>query len=1174
MRALFGEGLHPDADVLTAQLIREGVKPADAVARVRLGSRFMTPSKSDDGWVQAVGAAYREFREEHGRTPEAGIERDMIRWNVARELLAAQSGKTDLDDAVVMKFLANIGRQPRQPVAGYDLVFTPVKSFSVLWILADRDRAEALHRIHQDAVTQTLDWVQTEAGKTRVAAAGVAQMDTDGLTVTLFEHFDSRSGDPNLHTHAAVSTKVRGVDGKWRSLDGRILHNLGVAASERYNMLIQVLSQERLGLQFEDVSHGENKRPVAEIAGVDRELCRARSSRRVAIENTYKDLVADYVSAHGHTPPRKAQIAMMQKANLATRQRKETPRSLTEIRATEREFADSFLGVEGVAGMLARVFDRGGATTDEQVDDLSVEALAARVVSTVEAKRSTWRVDHVEAEANRVCAVWARTHPGVDVLQVKDQVVEAALSRCVSLSVESENPVPDELRLASGESIYRLYRGGFYTSNTVLEKEDALVSALHEQSGFRVERDVFDRVRDTLAGDDGVRIDESQTALARHFASSGATLAVGIGPAGSGKTTSMRLFARTVEAAGGRVIALAPTASSSSVLGAELDVRADTAAKMLQIHTSGSHEQKQSDAYRVDDKTVLLVDEAGIANLDTLHALYRLAVENGASLRLIGDHRQLSAIEAGGTLRLLANDPATVTLTNLYRFKDQEEAAATLKIREGHQDGLDFYVVNNRVHGGLREILLDDLYTGFERDEHAGLISIMAAGTNEEVSRLNQRAQAQRVTDGVVRVTGVQLADGNVVGVGDRIVTRKNNRLLRSNRGKDFVANGHLWSVTGVNSDGSVTVKHATHGGVLTLPHEYVAEHVQLGYATTITRTQGMTVDTTHTMVAQDATSREQLYVGVTRGRERNDLYVITDDVLDIGVHSPDWSRDSIRHGLERVLARETAELSATETWLNEIEHAESLAGMVPAYNDAVSRVINAAETKRFEALIRTIFTPDTAEKIITDPAWVALQKRLIEHENTGADLAQLLRDANAHEHLDDTDSRRSLTKILHYRIGTPSTTAPITDPVLSLPAWVQPTPPSGLTHTEVRDWAHREALRIHERIQTLTNQAITTEADWLEMIPRQPVAVDQARRWRTNIERIVAYRDHHRISDPAPLGLPRTGNDPAFRDALAALRELERADAAPQRANAPDIPVRRGWEQQPEKQHQPRQHL
>src|SRR5665811_190756 len=106
------------------------------------------------------------------------------------------------------------------------------------------------------------------------------RIDTHGLVAAVFDHPDSRTGDPNLHTHVAVSAKVQGVDGAWRSLDMRVLHAMAVSASETYNTGIEDELRTRLGVEFVELEGGRGRRPVREIAGIPDALLKAFSSRR------------------------------------------------------------------------------------------------------------------------------------------------------------------------------------------------------------------------------------------------------------------------------------------------------------------------------------------------------------------------------------------------------------------------------------------------------------------------------------------------------------------------------------------------------------------------------------------------------------------------------------------------------------------------------------------------------------------------------------------------------------------------------------------------------------------------------------------------------------------------------------------------------------------------------
>ena len=149
----------------------------------------------------------------------------------------------------------------------------------------------------------------------------------------------------------------------------------------------------------------------------------------------------------------------------------------------------------------------------------------------------------------------------------------------------------------------------------------------------------------------------------------------------------------------------------------------------------------------------------------------------------------------------------------------------------------------------------------------------MIAADTATVAELNRRARRDRIAGGTVAEEGLDVAAGQTAGVGDEIITRQNDRTLSTGRG--WVKNGDRWTVTATWEDGRMTVRRTTGGPEVMLPAGYVAEHVDLAYASTAHRIQGRTVDTAHALVSA-ATTREVLYVAATRGRHSNRLYVDT----------------------------------------------------------------------------------------------------------------------------------------------------------------------------------------------------------------------------------------------------------------------------------------------------------
>jgi conjugative relaxase-like TrwC/TraI family protein len=226
-------------------------------------------------------------------------------------------------------------RRQRAAVAGFDLVFSPVKSAALLWAIDQRPWVRAaIRHAHEQARQAALDLLEEHAAYTRMGTGGIAQIATNGLIAAAFDHYDSRAGDPNLHTHVAVSSKVQGVDGKWRSLDARALYRMTVAASECYNTAFEAALTARLGVTFTprpDTTAG--REPVREIGGVPFGMIEHFSRRRAQIEARYAQLIREFRRVHGRDPAAAVCHQLARQANLGTRQGKKPPRCLDDKRA-------------------------------------------------------------------------------------------------------------------------------------------------------------------------------------------------------------------------------------------------------------------------------------------------------------------------------------------------------------------------------------------------------------------------------------------------------------------------------------------------------------------------------------------------------------------------------------------------------------------------------------------------------------------------------------------------------------------------------------------------------------------------------------------------------------------------------------------------------------------------
>ncbi|MEV3934379.1 MobF family relaxase [Glycomyces sp. NPDC049804] len=1138
MRNLFGEGLHPDAEARQDSYLEAHLVPglskterhrvhAAAERAGKLGQKFPA-YKTLDPFDQRVAKRLGDIESETGRQPTP---------------------------AEIAKVKREESHRQRAGVAGYDLVFTPVKSVSVLWALHTDERVRSeVKAAHDAAVTAVVAMLEEHAAFTRAGAGGAAQIETTGLVATAFDHYDSRSGDPDLHTHLAVANKVQGADGKWRSLDGSALYAIGVAASETYNSTVEAELTARLGVSFtERPGPARGGRPVREIEGIDPAVLKHFSARRSVIESRYAELRAEFRARYGREPDPNTARELAQQATLETREGKEKPRPLADARRDWTAQAIARFGpsvIDQVADTVpaAPRPDVIAALSPEQVKEVTT-----RVLRVVAAERATWTRWNVHAETMRqLRAEFAFTDPDAQ-RAAADTVVSRALGagRSINLIVAPvETPVM--LQRSDGVSVFIRHESARYTSQAVLDAEARLVEAAQTPTVYSTSvAAVAERIA-AFETRSGRALDEGQRELVTAFAADDRLLAVGIGPAGSGKTTAMRAYKDVLAVEGRRLVGLAPSAQAAKVLEADLGITCSTVDKLLWSVCPGNllTGPELADALRrmankgealapvhgLKPGDVLLVDEASMAgtfNLDRLTALTDVA---GAQIRLLGDDCQLGAVASGGALRLIAAEAGATELRDLHRFQDPTFAQASLQLREGDATGLDYFTDRGRLHGGSRDAMLEAVYSGWKQDIAAGKTSLMMAYSNTVVAELSDRARVDRIAVGEVREEGVALHNGSTAGCGDWIVTRDNNYRLKYNGGKDFIRNGQTWTVKRTYADGSLKVKSRDSRGTTILPAKYVAEHVELAYAATVHRCQGMTVDTAHPLLTTDLT-RDALYVAATRAAETTTLYAVTHTELpadpDHRLDRPKWDPDATaaREVAEQILAKEPDNRAATAEREHQRELAKSLATLVPMYRTATER----AAEHHYEALIVRVggtLLHDTDLADIKANGLGALAGTLVKAEAAGWNPEQILTLAIARGPVDDADS---VTAVLVSRINahmeghTP--------------------PPAGAQPTEADLDRYRELLRPHYPDAHFdTDTALAPALANAPANAAHPVATERpADRYRTKLANILGAEPAEAIAAerawPAVVGTLRRAEDNGQYSTDALLRATAQRD-------------------------------
>lgn len=847
-------------------------------------------------------------------------------------------------------------RRPPDARAGWDLVFRPPKSYSVLWAVGPERLRRELQAVHHEATADALSYLEDTAATARSTAdvgRGRKRVRTasEGLVVAAFDHRDSRAGDPLLHTHCVVANVTRLGDGTWAALDPHGLYRQGLAADAVYQASFRHLAERRLGLCSEPVLNG-----WADVEGVPRSVVEHFSKRSQEIAAELARVGSDSAAAR-------------QIAAVASRRAKATDRAADGLHERWRTEAAA-LGFDDAA--VAACLHR---TTGAEVDDARLEALFDRLGGPggLTEEAATF------SRAGVVCALSSALGgavPGSQLAALADRFL--ASDRVVQ--VREHRPGLPRHRLldaATGAFVDDLANAAFTTPE--LAAIEARLMALANATATAT-----DSARRPMAPTEVVEstlatrplLSDEQRAMVRAVCGSSETLRPVVGYPGSGKTYATEACVAALAAAGVPVVGCAVTAVAADELARATGLGAcDTVA-----HTLADLDHPEFGG--LAPGSVVIADEASTLSHRDLDRLVAHVEAAGGALVLVGDPRQHGAVGPGHFFAwLVGREGADVpTLRANHRQADVVDATGAVVVslapeREANtafREGRIAEALALRDDAGLvtRTATAPELYdavvTDWLADWRAGRRDPMVTTRNAVRHQLNLRAR--RLLDEAGELTGPALEVGDrVFRAGDYVVARANNRRLRSTDGSWWVKNGNRGTVAAVDAEAhSVTVDFEGAGGAshrVALPSGYLTEGLEWAYAVTDYGVQARTLDRSRAVV-DDTTTAAGAYVATTRGRLENRLYLVDGTVaeerdLDAS-HGPPALRESSFDALAARLAADVPDglvheadpavadgglLAATHR-LSEL-HAllEPVAAVVAAAPPDVSRRIAGAES-------------------------------------------------------------------------------------------------------------------------------------------------------------------------------------------------------------------------------------
>lgn len=1056
-------------------------------------------------------------------------------------------------------------------VHGFDFTFAPPKSVSVVWALGDAGVREQVEAAHHDAINHVVDMMEADSIRTRQGAGGVVQTETHGVIAAAFDHWDSREGDPHLHTHLVVANRVQGPDGRWRTLDSRgALMPAQVALSEAYdNHLMDALSA-RLGVEWHVHSISRTGREHWEIDGVDDRLLKAFSTRHAQIEAAREE--ADG-AGHWEADAR---------AWAGTRSDKKH-HSLEELTRSWRERARQVAGDQPLRGVTGRPLPAPGTVPAQpgtrahpvraaDITDDQVAQLAGGVLVALQSSRAHWSTWNIRAEAQRAARRVRFETPGQRD-QFTGRLTEAVTARCVRVDYATTAHTPARYRRRDGSSRFVPENSEIFTTQVLLDAEDALVRWSRSTDAPRLANP------QALASSGRRAPSEDQLAAIEAVATSGRRLDLMVGPAGAGKTTALSALVEAWQAehGAGSVTALAPSSAAAEVLGESLGAPADNTAMWLTLRRAAAERDSHMaflrqagdwidqggrvadirDSLAVVDPTtaglpdrriraaidaalhrientpmqkarleagdLIIVDEASMAATIPLHEIVAQADAAGAKVLAVGDPDQLSAVEAGGAFGMLIDtQPDKVaSLKTIHRFVDDWQGPASLALRAGDRRAVETYTTRGAVQSGTQEEVLDQVHAAWVSETAQGRTSLMVAADNATAAELAARARADLKSAGKVGGREVTLADGNTASAGDLIVTRKNARALRS--GRHWAHNGATWHVQAVSADGAMLVTPTADPAAeaIHLPADYVVAQVELGYATTIHRAQGRTVDDCHVVVTPDM-GRQAIYVGMTRGRTSNVAHVVTDGAAVDDDLMPQSAQEPA-HILTDILARDTAPTTARRAADRHADAVESVKRLADEYTTIVA---GEAAWGWENSLLRLL--PSQADRLLADDYSDALAKELRRASRVGLDVNTVLPALAGAKPLSEAHPAADLAG----RVAKARKAHTAAGGQRRLIAGLIPAAPPAADPDIQRALDEREKL-ITARASAVLHQALTEGQPWTKDLGPVPGDARVRGQWLEAARTVAAYRDRYGIIDPPSGPVTATSHDASLEATL-----------------------------------------
>lgn len=752
------------------------------------------------------------------------------------------------------------------PVAhrpGFDLQFSVPKSLSALWAVVAPELRSRITAAFDHSVKATLSYAEQNLDLTRRGKNG-HRREQAKLVVAMFDHVTSRNGDPLLHRHCLINNVCQRQDGSWGTIDSRTLHNWARTLGPLFRATLAT-ELRGIGLELVDATTPDGiRKGHFEVAGIPDSLVKTWSSRR-------QDLV-ERLEGKGETLG-DATAKARERAAIQSRPQKEEIRPRDQLHADWRKVAskhgfttkqaDALIGRATPPSPDRADYDRAWTQALTNLTKSEAHFTERRLIQEVAEQLQTGQMTGTEI-AQRVRADLDRRN---DIVPLR----EAGSDRC-------------------------------FTTKEMWEREQTLlkdVASLKEQPGAQVSERIVSRILR-----ESPQLDAGQMKAIETLLTGESSVRAMTGVAGAGKSTTLKAVKNGLEAAGYQPVGVALSGVAKEELAEATGMSCRTINSFLN-QTEKSTTERIQDRLRHDAKqlvravqgkstytkgsadlhakSVLVVDEAGMIDTQTMQRLVKQVRDAGATMLLVGDVQQLQPIDAGGPFRRIIKDVPTAHLSVNHRQHDGHDRDAVAAVRDGEiAKAFRNYAERGRIRVGenRRETIgkLVETWTGNGGVKRPADHLILTQ-TRAEAAEANRQCQAARLDAAKTpHLFSVRHGDDKFYR-GDRILFHAPDRRIGIENGY----RGTVVSVDPIRRELKVRLDRESQtvygpkpeGGVITVPlKEFQPSDLTLGYAATTHKSQGTTVDHAYVFLGGRMTDNELAYVQLTRARKSTHLFV------------------------------------------------------------------------------------------------------------------------------------------------------------------------------------------------------------------------------------------------------------------------------------------------------------